>query len=195
VKDEPSDALLVIAACQGDHAAFGAIMRRHKGWLYRFIYRHVAGRDDAYDLLQESFISAWSALARFDPDRPFEAWLRRIALNKCRDHARRNAVRRAALAVLGLRKTQSGEDESAPTPESKAASDRALCKLETAIAALPRKFKEALVLTMLEGFSHKDAGEFLGISAKAVETRVYRAKRRLAAVLKRSDLSELIGEG
>ena len=76
------DASLAVAARQGDQAAFAALMRRHKGWLYRFIRRYVADRDDAYDVLQESFVSAWGALARFDPERPFEAWLRRIALNK-----------------------------------------------------------------------------------------------------------------
>jgi len=69
-------------------------MARHKGWLYQFIRRYVADRDDAYDVLQESFVSAWGALGRFDPERPLEAWLRRIALNKCRDRARRSAVRR-----------------------------------------------------------------------------------------------------
>ena len=170
-------------------------MRRHKGWLYRFIRRYVADRDDAYDLLQESFVSAWSALSRFDPERPFEAWLRRIALNKCRDRARRNAVRRAALALLGLGKAGGVDDDSTPAPDSGAASDQALRKLEQAIAALPRQLKEPLVLTMLEGMSHKDAGEFLGINAKAVETRVYRAKRRLASVLDPSDLSDLTGGG
>lgn len=195
MKDEPSDASLAIAARQGDHAAFGAIMRRHKGWLYRFIRRYVADRDDAYDLLQESFVSAWSALSRFDPNRPFEAWLRRIALNKCRDRARRNAVRRAALTLLGLGKAREREEDSTPAPDSAAASDQALRRLEEAIAALPRQLKEPLVLTMLEGLSHKDAGELLGINAKAVETRVYRAKRRLAAVLDPSDLSDLTGEG
>lgn len=170
-------------------------MRRHKGWLYRFIRRYVADRDDAYDLLQESFVSAWSALSRFDPERPFEAWLRRIALNKCRDRARRNAVRRAALALLGLGKGSGVEDDSTPAPDLSAASDHALRKLEQAIAGLPRQLKEPLVLTMLEGMSHKDAGEFLGINSKAVETRVYRAKRRLASVLDPSDLSDLTGGG
>jgi RNA polymerase sigma-70 factor (ECF subfamily) len=194
VKDEPSDASLAIAARQGDHAAFAVIMRRHKGWLYRFIRRYVADRDDAFDLLQESFVSAWSGLARFDTERPFEAWLRRIALNKCRDRARRNAVRRAALVLLGLSKARGAEDETTPAPDSSAASDSALRKLEGAIAALPRQLKEPLVLTMLEGLSHKDAGEFLGINAKAVETRVYRAKRRLATMLDLSDLSDLTGE-
>lgn len=193
--EDPSDASLAIAARQGDHAAFATIMRRHKGWLYRFIRRYVADRDDAYDLLQESFVSAWSALSRFDPERPFEAWLRRIALNKCRDRARRNAVRRAALALLGLGKGGGVEDDSTPAPDLSAASDHALRKLEQAIAGLPRQLKEPLVLTTLEGMSHKDAGEFLGINSKAVETRVYRAKRRLASVLDPSDLSDLTGGG
>ena len=85
---DPPDASLAVAARQGDQAAFAALMRRHKGWLYQFIRRYVADRDDAYDVLQESFVSAWGALSRFDPERPFEAWLRRIALNKCRDRAR-----------------------------------------------------------------------------------------------------------
>ena len=96
------DASLALAARQGDQPAFAALMRRHKQWLYRFVRRYVGDRDDAYDVVQESFVSAWSALARYDPERPFEAWLRRIALNKCRDRARRGAVRRAALALLGV---------------------------------------------------------------------------------------------
>jgi RNA polymerase sigma factor CnrH len=183
------DASLAILARQGDHAAFAALMRRHKGWLYQFIRRYVADRDESYDLLQESFVSAWKALHRFDPERPLEAWLRRIALNKCRDRARRNAVRRAALSVLGLAAARTPFDRTGP--DRSAASDQALRRLETAVARLPRQLKEPLVLTMLEGLSHKEAGELLGINAKAVETRVYRAKRQLATLLDPEDLTDI----
>lgn len=189
--EELSDAALAISARQGSHSAFAALMRRHKGWLYQFIRRYVADRDDAYDIVQESFVAAWGAIGRFDPERPLEAWLRRIALNKCRDRARRNAVRRAALAVFGL----GASEETVPAhPEGEANAGNALRRLETAIAALPRQLKEPLVLTALEGLSHREAGELLGINAKAVETRVYRAKRRLAAVLDPADLTDLVGE-
>jgi len=183
------DASLAVAARQGDQAAFAALMRRHKGWLYQFIRRYVADRDDAYDVLQESFVSAWGALSRFDPERPFEAWLRRIALNKCRDRARRNAVRRAALRVFGNHSAES----AAPLADSAATTDHVLRRLETAIAKLPRQLKEALVLTTLEGLSHKDAGAQLGINAKAVETRVYRAKKQLASMLDPEDLKDITG--
>jgi RNA polymerase sigma-70 factor (ECF subfamily) len=128
----------------------------------------------------------------FRPERPLEAWLRRIALNKCRDRARRGAVRRAALSVLGWLGAQTQHE---PTAECSAAADQALKRLDAAIGKLPPALKEPLVLTMLEGMSHKDAGEMLGINAKAVETRVYRAKKQLAQVLDPSDLSDLTGKG
>jgi len=184
------DASLAVAARQGDENAFANLMRRHKGWLYQFIRRYVADRDDAYDVLQESFVAAWGALSRFDPERPFEAWLRRIALNKCRDRARRNAVRRTALRVLGLA-YDVGEGAAEPAADTSAQVDQAAVRLETAIAQLPRNLKEALVLTALEGLSHKEAGELLGINAKAVETRVYRAKRQLAILLDPEDLADI----
>jgi RNA polymerase sigma factor (sigma-70 family) len=189
--EELSDAALAISASQGSHSAFAALMRRHKGWLYQFIRRYVADRDDAYDIVQESFVAAWGAIGRFDPERPLEAWLRRIALNKCRDRARRQAVRRAALSLFGL---GAAEDAVTVKPSDEADADSALRRLETAIAALPRQLKEPLVLTALEGLSHKEAGELLGINAKAVETRVYRAKRKLAVALDPSDLLDLTGE-
>jgi RNA polymerase sigma factor CnrH len=187
-----SDAALAIAARQGDQEAFAHIMRRHKGWLYQFIRRYVADKDDAYDVLQESFVSAWGALSRFDTERPFEAWLRRIALNKCRDRARRSAVKRAALAMLGWLGAQT---PPGATPQEEAAADQVLKRLDVAIGTLPKALKEPLVLTMLEGLSHKEAGELLGINAKAVETRVYRAKKQLAMVLDPSDLEDLTGQG
>jgi RNA polymerase sigma-70 factor (ECF subfamily) len=191
--DEPPDSSLAVAARQGDQAAFAVLMRRHKGWLYQFIRRYVADRDDAYDVLQESFVSAWRALSRFDTSRPFEAWLRHIALNKCRDRARRNAVRRAALRVLGFDPAGHSNESATPAADLVVAADQAVVRLQTAIANLPRQLKEPLVLTMLEGMSHKDAGALLGINAKAVEMRVYRAKRQLAIVLERADLSDLAG--
>ncbi len=129
--------------------------------------------------------------ARFDPERPFEAWLRRIALNKCRDRARRNAVRRAAIAVLGI---GVAPDESVDAGGGSATiMSHALQRLEAGIARLPRPLKEALVLTALEGLSHKEAGDLLGINVKAVETRVYRARKRLARMLDPEDLADITG--
>jgi RNA polymerase sigma factor (sigma-70 family) len=82
-------------------------------------------------------------------------------------------------------------DTTAPADKTLAAS-HALKALDKAIAALPAALKEPLVLTVLEGLSQKEAGALLGISAKAVEVRVYRAKRQLAEMLDREAMDDLI---
>ncbi len=167
-------------------------MGRHKHWVYRFVRRYVGDADEAYDVVQDAFVAAMSNLHRYDPARPFDAWLRRIALNKCRDRARREAVRRAfGLSRRGPEETEAVADDAAGADET-LASAIALKALDQAIAALPPALKEPLVLTVLEGLSQKEAGVILGLSAKAVEVRVYRAKRQLAEMLDRDAMSELL---
>lgn len=187
-----SDADLVRRARAGEQRAFSLLLTRHKHWLYRFIRRYVGDSEEAYDVLQDAFVAAMANLSRFDPSRPFEAWLRRIALNKCRDRARREAVRRAfGLSRRGPEETESVADTAAIADQTLAAG-HAIQALEKAIAALPAALKEPLVLTVLEGLSHRDAGLLLNLSAKAVEVRVYRARRLLAETLDRDDMSDLI---
>ncbi len=191
---EPSDAELASRAGKGDQAAFAHLMRRHKGWLHRFVRRHVNDAEDAYDILQESFTSAWSAIGRYDAERPFHVWLRRIALNKCRDRGRRALVRRALFGLAGPAFKPLEVVDPAARPDDAAETSETMRKLEAAIASLPTQLREALILTALEGLSQKEAGEVLGINAKAVETRVYRAKKQLASMLDRSDLDNVRGD-
>ena len=190
--DAEPDADLVRRARAGEQRAFSLLMGRHKHWLYRFVRRYVSDADEAYDVLQDAFVSALSNLSRYDPGRPFEAWLRRIALNKCRDRARRDAVRRAfGLSRRGPEETEAVADSGAGADQT-LASGLALKALDKAISALPAALKEPLVLTVLEGLSQKEAGAILGLSAKAVEVRVYRAKRQLAETLDREAMGDLI---
>ena len=186
-----NDADLIARAKAGDRRAVADLIARHKHWLYRFIRRYVGDADDAQDVVQESFVAAVMNLGRYDPSRPFDIWLRRIALNKCRDRARRRAVRR----VIGLDQRPAAEpiDIVDPTPNADDAlqTSEALRLLDQAIAVLPQALKEPLVLTALEGLSQKEAGEVLGLSPKAVEVRVYRAKRQLASVLDKDRFAAL----
>lgn len=186
-----SDQALAARAIKGEQAAFSVLMQRHKGWVYRFVRRYVLDAEEAYDVVQESFAAAWAGLARYDPERPFEVWLRRISLNKCRDRGRKAAVRRVLFGIAGAPESRPEVVDPAVGPDEAAASRAALARLEAAIASLPRGLKEPLVLTALEGLSHKEAGELLGLNAKAVETRVYRARKQLAGVLARTDIDDL----
>ncbi len=179
-----SDAELATRALGGDDRAFAILVRRHKNALYGFVRRYVGDGDPAVEIIQETFVAAWRALRRYDPSRPFAVWLRAIALNKCRDRARRAAVRRL---VFGDRDPDSPEAQrqADPTPDAEAAmlQSQRLTKLNRAISRLPPKLKEPLLLTYFEEMSQQQAADLLGVSVKTVETRVYRARRRLAELL------------
>jgi RNA polymerase sigma-70 factor (ECF subfamily) len=107
--------------------------------------------------------------------------MRTIVLNKCRDRGRRLLVRRL---ILGERSIDApgAPDYADPAPGPEAASLRAeqLAHLEAAIARLPDQLKEPLILTYLEGYSQQAAADLLKVSVKTVETRAYRARKRLA---------------
>ncbi len=178
-QDAETDAELVSLAGAGDDAAFARLMTRHKRWTFHFIHRYVGNDVDAYDLLQETFFAAWRSLRSYHRDRPFDAWLRRIALNKCRDWSRRKAVRRLIGGWNTDDEVQAVPDP-APGPAAIIEESQEMQQLEQRLRKLPRSLKEPLLLTAIEGLSHAEAAEVLGLSAKAVETRVYRARARLA---------------
>lgn len=169
------DNRLIAAALGGDNGAFTQLMQRHKAPLYRFIRRYVGDADEAFDLVQETFVSAWSALDSFDQKRPFPVWLRRIALNKCRDWSRRRQVRHFFFGAAPL---EAADKLPISTAEDNDQQEE-LRALDQAIAALPTALKEPLLLTVFEDMSQAEAAALLGISIKAVETRIYRAKQRL----------------
>lgn len=182
--EQADDATLVSQTLAGEDAAFGQLMRRHTNDLFRFARRYTGDPDAAGDVVQDSFVSAWKALRLYDGRRPFVVWLRAIALNKCRDRGRRRFLRRV---VLGQADPEGFEAQSRPDPapdaEAALLARERVAQLDRAVAGLPAGLKEPLILTAFEGLSHQAAGELLGLTAKAVEIRVYRARRRLAEAL------------
>lgn len=180
----PDDAQLVGRALAGEDNAFTQLMRRHKGSLYGFVRRYVGDADAALDVVQETFVAAWRALGRYEATRPFPTWLRTIALNKCRDRARRLSVRRLVFGEKDLDSLEA-QHQADPSPDGEAAlaAHQRRQALDAAIARLPAKLKEPLLLTYFEELSQQEAATLLGVSVKTVETRIYRARQRLALLL------------
>lgn len=159
-------------------------MQASKQDLYRFVRRYVGDADEAYDLVQEAYAAAWLAIRRYDPTRAFEAWLRTIAINKCRDWSRRRRVRRLIRGVTDLASNEAlaVKDEQVGAHDQYMAAEQ-MRRLDAAIAELPPPLKEPLLLTAIDELSHAEAAAILGISVKAVETRVARARQKLALQL------------
>lgn len=177
------DGELAALALAGRQSAYAELMRRHREPVYRLIRSHVGDADAALDVTQQSFIAAFTALNRYDARRPFRIWMMRIAINKARDWARRRAVRRFFTFARPM-------EEAADVADPVALADvRLAARLEldrtmAAIAGLPTNLKDVLVLRTVEGLSQSESAAVLGISEKAVETRLRRARAKLSDILR-----------
>ncbi|ARS26676.1 RNA polymerase sigma factor [Sphingomonas sp. KC8] len=178
------DGELATLAIAGHDAAFAEILHRHRDPVYRLVRGHIGNADEALDVTQDVFVAALQHLGRYDPARPLRAWLARIAINRCRDWRRRQRVRRFFTFASAIPRDAI---ETVPDPAAAidiAVADRqALTHLTQAIAALPTALKEVLLLRTVEGLSQAETAAALGISEKAVETRLYRARGRLREMI------------
>lgn len=177
-----SDRDLAALALSGRQDAYREFLARYKAPVFRLIRSNVGDEGEAMDLTQESFVAGFAALGRYDGDRPFRVWISRIALNKCRDWARRRAVRSFFTRALPLESAYDVAGDS-PAVDVEAADRAELERVRKAIVDLPGNLREIIVLRGVEGLSQAEAADLLGVSQKTVETRLYRARARLRTML------------
>lgn len=175
-----ADAELATRALDRSSAAFSLLMQRHEARIYRLVRSHIGRNDEALDIVQESFVAAWLALKTYDPARPFGSWLARIAINKSRDWGRRRAVRKFFTFAVPLAGDMLEIPDDAIGADVSTDDRQRLAAVARALAQLPTQLKEPLILCAVDGLSQADAATVLGISEKAVETRMRRARARLA---------------
>jgi len=177
-----SDGELVTLSLAGRDAPFAEIVRRHRTALFRIARAYSGDADEALDVMQETFVAAHAALRRYDPARPLRAWLMVIALNKSRDWGRKRVVRRF-LSFAGPPDAAARMVDEQPGAETALAARQELTRVARAIAELPARMQEVLILRTIEGLSQTETADMLAISGKAVETRLHRARARLTETL------------
>ncbi len=187
-----ADLALVRALQSGDDSTLEALMTRYQDRLFRFIRGYVLNEADAAEITQETFVRAYFNIGRFKSSAKFATWLYRIALNLCRDHAKSSRTRRAKLTD-SLSASAEGEiwerelPATGETPAESAIANEKMRSLDEAIAQLPHDLRTALSLSVFEQRSHQESAELLGTSAKTVDTRVYRARKLLLALMTKAE--------
>lgn len=177
-----SDRELAALAGTGRNDVYRELLARYKAPVFRLIRHHVGDADEAMDLTQESFVAAFAAIGRYDGERPFRIWIARIAVNKCRDWARRRAVRSFFTRALPLENAHDVATDG-PAPDVEAGDREELARVRRAMAGLPQNLREVLVLRGVEELGQAETAELLKVSEKTVETRLYRARAKLRALL------------
>ncbi|HEY2468596.1 MAG TPA: sigma-70 family RNA polymerase sigma factor [Terracidiphilus sp.] len=170
MRDEGSSVLLRFR--QGDVDAFETLFHTHQRSVFGWALRIVRDRSAAEDVTIEAFWRMHQAHARFDSDRGFEPWARRIATHAALDWLRRQKPESQAPPEML-------ESTAAPATSDAAVSEEIRRKTLLAFSRLPPKLRMTALLAVVEERPHKEVAEALGITVPAVKLRVFRALRLL----------------
>jgi RNA polymerase sigma-70 factor (ECF subfamily) len=173
---------LIIAAQQGDHEAFGELVRRHQAMLRGFAARDVQDSQDVYDLVQESFLDALRHIGSFDVSREFYPWLRAICRNRILNYFRARKSRRTAAQAL----VDAAVEEAATLRDD--ADDHMtsrIAALKHCIGHLHEAQRGVIELRYAEGIAVKDIAARLGKSAASVTMQLQRIKAALLECVQR----------
>jgi RNA polymerase sigma-70 factor (ECF subfamily) len=186
------EAALIALAKNGDRPAFDELVRRTYAETYTLAYRLTGDEEDARDVVQDTYLRAFSGLKRFRGDAQFSTWLYRITAN-------------CASTQLGKRARRRHEElvDDAPFVDERVEIDPQLRadgtvlrdRLQAAIAALPPKLRAVVVLRDVYDLPHDDIARELGISQSAAKVRLHRARRKLREDLFPLPADHGVGDG
>lgn len=166
----------IIEKClHGDREAYYDLYKRYNRSMYNVAYRIVHDEDEAQDVLQEGFISAFRNLKHYRGDATFGAWLKRIVVNKAINAVKRKRMDRfpedGPVEVL-----EESADEFQDFPFT-------VEKVRSAMERLPDGYRMVLSLYLLEGYDHGEIAEILGISESTSKSQFNRSKKKLRELL------------
>jgi len=175
------EAALVERARQRDPAAFWLIVKRHNQQLYRVARAVLDDDTEAEDVVQETYIHAFTHLSEFRGDARFSTWLTRIALNEALRRLRR---RRRTVDFETIESLVAPFSAHKPDPEEATALAEIRRLLEHAVSGLPEPFRIVFVMRDVEEMSIEETALLLGLRPQTVSTRLHRARRLLREELR-----------
>jgi RNA polymerase sigma-70 factor (ECF subfamily) len=168
-----SERQLIKLAADGDARAIRALYDRYAPRVYAVVRRIAADDDLAKDYAQEAWIRAIGALPTFRGDARFSTWIHRIAVNAALQSLRKADVR--------ARRERPVSDEISIAPEQ---ADSLLQKrLQQALDRLPEGMREVLILHDVEGYTHEEIGDVLGVTSGTSKSQLFKARAKMRALL------------
>jgi RNA polymerase sigma-70 factor (ECF subfamily) len=185
-----SDAELVRFIGDGNDLAFAALVSRHTDRFFALAFRTLRSQGDAEDVVQAAFIKFWQRPHLCNVDKAkFTTWFYRVIINACRD-LQRQASRQTLLQASFAEQANAFVDSELTSIENRQTANRRRETVEAGIRALPASQQEALNLVIYSEIAQKEAAEILGISLKALESTLHRAKKSLRSYVAEMALSE-----
>lgn len=181
-----SDETLVRAAQKGDMPAFEELISRHRDKIYARAFSMVRNEDDAVDLSQEAWVKAWQRLNQFQGDSSFATWMTRIVINLCLDKLRKHKRQRAE-SIEQMDDESGGVERQMPVvtvnPTERLERSELRVRIDKAMAQLSYEHRTVLILHEFEELEYKQIAKVMECSIGTVMSRLFYARRRLAALL------------
>jgi RNA polymerase sigma-70 factor, ECF subfamily len=174
--ESAQDALLVERVLRGDNEAYGGLVSRHMRRAFSIAYRLVEHREDAEDIVQDSFLRALERIGTLDPARPFRPWFLRIVVNQALNARRARSLRATEQIPVSMASTTASPVQAA---ENALLGER----LRTALESLPERQRTIVQLADLEELNSSEIAEILDISAGTVRWHLHQARQELRNVL------------
>jgi RNA polymerase sigma-70 factor (ECF subfamily) len=191
-KKQTSDTdLEYVSLCrQGEVSAFEALVRRHERRMFNIAYRVIGNYDEAGEVVQDAFISAYKHIKGFKGEAKFSTWLYAICLNHSRNRLKQLKTRRfrEVRSLDDPIMTPDGELLADPPSSEPSALDRLEAKdvqqkIQLCINALDAEFREVIVLRDIQGFSYEEISAMLKVSEGTVKSRLFRARGAMRTCL------------
>ncbi len=174
------------AAQQGDMGAFEELVGRHRDKIYARAYSMMRNEEEAIDLSQEAWVKGWQRLAQFQGESSFGTWMTRIVINLCLDQLRKHKRQRTE-SIEELSEESGGVERQMPivTANPTAGLERAELRqrIDRALSQLSHEHRTVLVLHEFEELEYKEIAKVMGCSIGTVMSRLFYARRKLAALL------------
>jgi RNA polymerase sigma factor (sigma-70 family) len=167
---------LIVRCKDDDRSAQFEIYKLYNKAMFNTALRITGEENDAEDVLQEAFVSAFQHLSSYREDASFGAWLKRIVINKALNHVQR--VKKDMMLAEDVRKETSEYEPEKTEP------NYTVDQVKQAMKTLPSGFRTVLSLYLFEGYDHKEISEILGITESTSKSQYKRAKDKLKMIIK-----------
>ncbi|MEO6035297.1 MAG: sigma-70 family RNA polymerase sigma factor [Verrucomicrobiota bacterium] len=190
-----ADELLVKLAKKSDMLAFEELVARHRDKIYARAFSMMRNEDEALDLSQEAWVKGWQRLVQFQGDSSFATWMTRIVINLCLDQLRKNKRHRAESIEL-MNEESGGVERQMPVvqvnPTEGLERTELRKRIDQALAQLSHEHRTVLILHEFEDLEYKEIAKRVECSIGTVMSRLFYARRKMAALLaayKRDELT------
>jgi RNA polymerase sigma factor (sigma-70 family) len=189
-----NDFHLVVKARQGDQKAYADLMVRYKDSIYFMILKMVNNKEDAMDIMVETFAKAFEKLDKYQPDYAFSTWLFRVATNNCIDF-----IRKKKLNTMSIHGMMDEDGDEMPlqikadtlNPEETSIKKQQTKELRNLIEGLPLRYRNLITLRYFDELSYEEIAQNLDLPLGTVKAQLFRARYLLGNIINRYNRDDI----